>query len=71
MTIDRSLHDFNLLMKGVTKTTESEAKEQKSGFLGMLCTFCATLLRIMLSNMLTGKCVIKVWLNILLVLPSA
>lgn len=42
MTIDRSLHDFNLLMKGATKTTKSGAKEQKRGFLGVLCTFCVT-----------------------------
>ena len=34
--IVKSLEESNLFMKGVCKTIESEAKEQKGGFLGML-----------------------------------
>ena len=46
--IIKSLEESGLLMKGVSKTIKSEAKEQKSGFLGILG---ANLLR----NLLTEK----------------
>ena len=39
------------LIEGVSKTIESEAKQQKGGFLSMLLgTFAASLLRNMLAN---------------------
>ena len=31
-----TLEDSDILLKGVTKTTEDETKKQKGGFLGML-----------------------------------
>ena len=34
--IVKSLEDSGLLLKGVTKTVQSEVKEQKGGFLSML-----------------------------------
>ena len=36
MKIVQALEDFNILLKGVTKTIENETKEQKGGFLSML-----------------------------------
>ena len=36
MKIVQSLENSNILLKGVTKTTENETKEQKGGFLSML-----------------------------------
>ena len=36
MKIFQAVEDFNILLKGVTKTTRNETKEQKGGFLGML-----------------------------------
>ena len=32
----QAVEDFNILLKGVPKTTRNETKEQKGGFLGML-----------------------------------
>ena len=50
--IVQALEDSNILLKGVTKTVQKEAKEQKGGFLSMLLgTLGATLL----GNLLTGK----------------
>ena len=37
LKIVKSLVDSGLLLKGVSKTIQNEAKEQKGGFLGMLC----------------------------------
>ena len=34
--IVQALEDYNVLLKGVTKTIENETKEQKGGFLSML-----------------------------------
>ena len=54
--IIKSLKEFGLLIKGVSKTIKTEAKEQKGGFLGMLLgTLCASLL----GNMLVGKGVMR------------
>ena len=33
MKIAQALEDFNVLLKGITKTIENETKEQKGGFL--------------------------------------
>ena len=46
--IIKSLEESGLLMKGVSKTIKSEAKEQKSGFFG-------TLGANLLGNLLTEK----------------
>ena len=52
MKIVQALEDSNILLKGITKTIESETKEQKRWFLVMsLGTLGASLL----GNMLTGK----------------
>ena len=48
----KSLEDSGLLLKGVSKTIQNEAKEQKGGFLSLLLgTLSASLLR----NILAGK----------------
>ena len=36
MKIVQALEDYNILLEGVTKTIESDSKNQESGFLGML-----------------------------------
>ena len=52
MKMINSLNDAGLLIHGVSKTIENEAKEQNGGFLDMLIgTLGATLL----GNLLTGK----------------
>ena len=56
MKIIKSLKESSLLTKGVTKTTKNEAKEQRSGFLGMLL---GTIGASLLGNILTGKGVIR------------
>ena len=50
--ITKSLEDFDLLIKGVSKTIQNEAKEQKGGFLCMLLGILGDTL---LGNMLPGK----------------
>ena len=50
--IDKSLEDSGLLLKGVSKTTQIEAKEQKGGFLSMLL---GTLGASLLGNISAGK----------------
>ena len=35
MKIIQAYENFNILIKGVTKTVKNEAKEQKGGFLNM------------------------------------
>ena len=56
MKIIKSLEDSGLLIKGVSKTIQNEAKEQKGGFLSMLL---GTLGASLLGNLLTGKCTIR------------
>ena len=51
MKIVQALEDSNILLKGVTKTIKNKTKEQKGGFLSMLGTLGASLLR----NLLSGK----------------
>ena len=56
MELAKSLEESGLLIKGVRKTIENEAKEQKGRFLGVLLgTLVASLLR----NLLADKRVIK------------
>ena len=52
MKIVQALEDSNILLKGVTKTVQNEAKEQKGGFLSMLL---GTLGASLLGNMLASK----------------
>ena len=52
MIIVPALEDSNILLEGVTKTLESESKNQESGFLGMLL---GNLEASLLGNMLRGK----------------
>ena len=56
MKIVMSLEESGLLVKGVSKTVENEAKEQKRGFVGMLL---GTLGTSSLRNLLTGKSTIR------------
>ena len=48
----KSLEDSGLLLKGVSKTIQNEAKEQKGGFLSLLL---GTLNASLLGNILAGK----------------
>ena len=50
--IVKSFEDSDLLLKGVSETTQNEAKEQKRGFLSMLL---GTLGASLLGNILAGK----------------
>ena len=50
--IAKSLEDSGLLLKGVSKTIQNKAKEQKGGFLSMLL---GTLGASLLGNILAGK----------------
>ena len=54
--IVEALQDSNVLLKGVTKTIENEAKEQIGGFLSMLV---GTLGASLLGNLLTGKGIVR------------
>ena len=56
MKIVKSLAEFHLLMKSVSKTTKNEANEQKRGFLGVLL---GTLGASLLGNFLTDKGTIR------------
>ena len=55
MKISKSLQELDLLIKGVSEIIESEAKEQKGSFVGIL--FCI-LVASVFGNMLAGKRVI-------------
>ena len=50
------LEDFNILLKGVTKTVKKKIKEQKKGYLVMLL---GTLWASLLGNMLAGKGILR------------
>ena len=56
MKIVKSLEEFGLLMKGVSKTIKNEVKERKGRFLGILL---GTLGASLLGNLLTGKGTIR------------
>ena len=60
LKIVKSLEDSGLLLKGVSKTIQNEAKEQRGVFLSMLlATAGASLLGDILSKGLSGKGVIR------------
>ena len=54
--IIQALENYNILIKGVTKTIKNETKEQKGGFSSMLL---GTLGASLLGNLLTGKGVLR------------
>ena len=56
MKIVQALEDFNILLKGVTKTIKNETKEQKGGFLSI---FLGTLGASLLGNMLAGNGIVR------------
>ena len=56
MKIVKSLEEFHLLIKNVSKTIKNEANEQKGGFLRVLL---GTLGASLLGNFLTGKGTIR------------
>ena len=56
MTIVQALKDSNILLKGVTRTTTNETKEQQGGFLSMLL---GTLEASLLGNLLAGKGIVR------------
>ena len=51
MKIVQAVEDFNIFLKGLTKTIKNETKEQKGGFLSM---FLGTLGASLLGNMFVG-----------------
>ena len=57
MKIIQTLEDSNILLKGVTKTTKNETKEQKGRFLG---TLLGTLGASLLGKLLAGKGMLRV-----------
>ena len=60
LKIVKSLEDSGVLLKGVSKTIQHEAKEQRGGFLSMLLgTLGASLLGDVLSKGLSGSGVIR------------
>ena len=56
MKIVQALEDSNILLKGVTKTSKNETKEQKEGFLSMLL---GTLGANLLGYLLTRKGILR------------
>ena len=56
MKIVQALEDFNMLLKGVTKTIKNKTKEQKGGFLSMLL---GTLGASLLGNILARKGIVR------------
>ena len=56
MKIVQALEDFNILLKGVTKTIKNETKEEEGGFLSILL---GTLGASLLGNLLAGKGIVR------------
>ena len=56
MEIVQGLEDFNILLKGVTKTIKNKTKKQKGGFLSVLL---GTLGASLLGNLLAGKGILR------------
>ena len=60
LKIVKSLEDSGVLLKGVSETIQTEAKEQRGGFLGMLLgTLGASLLGDLLTKNLSSKGTIR------------
>ena len=60
LNIVKSLENSGLLLKGVSETTQHQAKEQRGGFLSMLLgTLGASLFGDILSKGLSGKGVLR------------
>ena len=60
LKIVKSLEDSEVLLKGVSKTIQNEAKEQRGGFLSMLLgTLGASLFGDLLTKTLSSKGVIR------------
>ena len=60
LKIVKSLEDSGVLLKSVSETIQSEAKEQRGGFLSMLLgTLGASLLGDLLTKNLSGKGTIR------------
>ena len=56
MKIVQGLEDFNILLKGVTKTIKNETKEEEGGFLSILL---GTLGASLLGNLLSGIGIVR------------
>ena len=56
MKIIQAIEDSNILLKGATKTTKNETKEQKRGVLSMLL---GTLGASLLGNVLKGRGIVR------------
>ena len=56
MEIVQGLEDFNILLKGVTKTIKNETKEEDGGFLSILL---GTLGASLLGNLLSGIGIVR------------
>ena len=52
----QALEDFNIFLKGVTKTIRNETKEQKGGFLSIILGILGASL---LGSLLTGKEIVR------------
>ena len=59
LKIVKSFEDSGVLLKGVSKTIQNEAKEQRGGFLMLLGTLGASLLDDLLTKNLSSKGVIR------------
>ena len=60
MKIIQALEDYNILLKGVSKTIKNETKEQKGGFLSISKYFLGTLGATFLGNLLSVKGIVRV-----------
>ena len=60
MKIIQALEDYNILLKGVSKTIKNETKEQKGGFLSIIKYFLGTLGATFLGNLLSVKGIVRV-----------
>ena len=60
MKIVPALEDYNILLRGVTKTIKNETKQQEGGFLSKLLD---TLGASLLGNLLAGKGIVRAGLG--------
>ena len=59
MKIIQALEDYNILLKGVSRTIKNETKEQKGGFWSISKYFLCTLGASLLGNLLSVKGVVR------------